>query len=204
MDKYLKYLGINKKIFIFLLGIMIVGIIFGSSLPLFLNNEDRVLVGEYLSNFISQINNYNSIDLLKNGLVSNGLFLVLIWILGISIIGIPIVIFLFFSKCFIFGFSISSIIANYGAKGILFSFTYIFPNQVINICIYGILTNISLIFSFKILFLLLKKNNYNINYSFNRYFKVFLVCFMVFILSLLYESFISPIVLSFVINFLGI
>ena len=205
MDKLKKIFIMNKKIFVFLMGIMIIGIVFGSSLPLFLNSSDKQLVSEYLSSFISDINNgYSSLLFLKNGFINGFIFSFLIWTLGISIIGIPIILFLFFFKCFIFGFSISSIIVNYGFKGILFSFAYIFPHQVISLFLYCLLTYYSLVFSINLIFSLFRKNNFNIRGSFLKYFKVFFICLIGLALCSLYDSFISPIVLGFVFKLLGI
>lgn len=205
MDKLKRLFVFNKKVFVFLFCLMIIGIIFGSSLPVFLNSDDKSLVSQYLSDFIVQVKSgCDSLFLLRNGLSNNGIFSFSIWLLGISIIGIPIVLFLFFFKCFIFGFSISSIIINYGFKGILFSFFYIFPHQVINLVIYMLITNYSLIFSFKIIGLIFKKNDFNISVSFNKYLKIFLVCLIFLFMSVLYESFVGPYVLSFIFKLLGL
>ena len=205
MDKLKGLFIINKKIFVFLLGIVIIGVLFGSILPIFLSVDDKKLVSDYLLGFINNIHDgFNSLVFLKNGLFNNGLFLILIWLLGVSIIGVPIVLFLFFYKCFIFGFSISSIIVNYGFKGILFSLSYVFPHQVINILIYLVLTSYSLIFSVKLLCYILRKIEFNIRNSFRKYFKIFVFCFIVLLISVLYESFVNSHVLSFVFNLLGI
>ena len=205
MDKLKKILCVNQKVFVFLIGLMIVAVLFGSSLPLFLNGNDKSLVTEYLANFVNQVKDgVDFIFLLKNGLIGNFSFLIFIWLLGISVIGIPIVLFLFFSKCFVFGFSISSIIINYGFKGLLFSFGYIFPHLVINIFIYGLLASYSLIFSIKLIGLILKKYDFNIRVSFNKYFKVFLLCSCILLISVIYESFINPYVLKFIFNLLGL
>lgn len=205
LDKLKRLFNINKKVFVFLLGVVIIGVLFGSILPIFLSVDDKKIVSDYLLGFVSNMKDgFDSIIFLKNGLFSNGLFLVLIWLLGVSIIGIPIVLFLFFYKCFIFGFSISSIVMNYGFKGIVFSFSYIFPHHVINIFIYLILTSYSLIFSIKLLCYVLRKIEFNIRNSFRKYFKIFIFCFIILIISVLYESFINPYLLSFIFNLLGI
>ena len=205
MDKLKGLFSINKKIFVFLLGIVVIGVLFGSILPVFLSVDDKKLVSDYLLGFVNNIKDgFDSIIFLKNGLFNNGLFLILIWLLGVSIIGVPIVLFLFFYKCFIFGFSISSIIINYGFKGILFSLSYVFPHQVINILIYLVLTSYSLIFSIKLLCYILRKIEFNIRNSFTKYFKIFVFCFIFLGISILYESFINPHILSFVFNLLGI
>ena len=205
MDKLKRIFNVNRKVFVFLFCLMIIGVIFGSCLPLFLSPDDKSLVSDYLFNFINQVNSSNDyFEILKNSILSNGVFFILIWLLGISAIGVPIILFLFFYKCFIFGFSISSIIINYGFKGILFSLVYIFPHQVIDIFGFLIITSYSLVFSIKLIGFILKKYEFNIRVSFNKYFKVLLACFLLFFISSLYEAFICPHVLKFVFRLLGL
>lgn len=196
---------VNKNLFVFLLGIVFLGVIFGSILPIFLSVDDKKLVSEYLIGFISNIKDgFNSLIFFKNGLISDGLFLFLIWVLGISVIGIPIVLFLFFYKCFIFGFSISSIIINYGFKGIIFSLSYVFPHQVINILIFLFLSSYSLIFSIRLMLFILRKFEFNIRVYFRKYLSILLVSCVGLFISILYESFINPYVLGFIFNLIGI
>lgn len=202
MDKLKKMIYTNKSILVFLIGLLIIAVIFGSCLPLFLSDGDKTLMTNYLNNFVSNLGNGNVLSFLINGLCTNCGFAFIIWLLGISVIGIPIVLLMFFSKCFIIGFSVSSIIINYGFKGILFSLFYIFPHQVINIFVYGLLTSYSLIFSLRILLLLFKKGEFNINLAFKKYFKIFCFCFLILLACVLYETFISPIVLKFIFSLL--
>lgn len=205
MDKLRNVLKVNKKVFVFLLCILILGVLFGSILPIFLDPNDKKLVNEYLSSFVLDIKGeFDFLIFLKNGLLSEGLFFLIIWLLGISIIGVPIVLFLFFYKCFVIGFSISSIIINYGFKGILFSLSYIFPHYAFSIFSYIILTSYSLIFSIKLLLFILKKTEFNIRVSFKKYLYVFLFCFLIVIFCILYEAFVNPYVLRFVFKLLGI
>lgn len=204
MDKFKKLIFMNKKISVFLAGILIVSIVFGSVLPLFLNSTDKILINNYLENFVSSIDEVSFVSLFFNGLISNGGFLIILWLLGISIIGGFFVIFLFFLKGFIVGFSVCSIIIKYGIKGILFSFVYLFPHQVINIFIYWIMTYYSLVFFIKFLLFLFKKYDFNVRGAFKKYFKIFCLTFLVLIISVLYESFVWPKLVSFVCKFLGL
>ena len=205
LDKLKDIFRVNRKIFVFLLGILILGVLFGSILPVFLSVDDKRLVSEYLSGFVFDIKNIiNSIVFLKNGLLSDGVFLILIWLMGVSIIGVPVVLFLFFYRCFVFGFSISAIVMNYGFKGILFSFVYIFPHNVISIISYIVMSVYSLIFSIKLLFFILRKIDFNIRVFFKKYLYIFFICFFVVCLSILYESFVNPHVLRFAFKLLGL
>ena len=202
--KFKKVVYANKSILVFLAGLLIIAVIFGSCLPVFLSNEDKTMMSDYLSNFVANIGTGNVVSFFFNGLITNCGFAFIIWVLGISVIGIPVVLLMFFSKCFILGFSVSSIIVNYGLKGILFGLFYIFPHQVINIFIYAIITSYSLIFSLRILLLLFKKGDFNFNLAFNKYFYIFIICLLILLASLLYEIFVSPIVLKFIFNFLSL
>ena len=133
MDK-LK-IKINKKIFVFLFVLMLMGIIAGSIFTTILNSSDKELVINHLNEFIDNINN-NKLDYLfalKNNLITNISYVILIWLLGISVIGLPIIIIMFFTKCFILGFSVGAILTTFKLKGILVSLVYVFPGQVISL-----------------------------------------------------------------------
>ncbi len=204
MDKLKSIFNTNRKIMVFLFCLFIISIIFGSLLPIFLNQSDKMLISDYLNDFVNNVSNYNFISLFFNGIFNNLGFCIIIFILGISIVGAIVVVFLFFLKGFVLGFSVSSIIINYGFKGVLFGFIYVFPHQIINIFVYSVLACYSITFSIRLLLFLLKKLNFNISNYFKSYFKVFCILICIVILSVLYESFILPKLLSFVFNFLGL
>ena len=134
MDKLKIKVKLDKKILLFLLILLIIGITVGSIFVTILNQSDKSLVNEHLNDFLNSVEG-NKLDFslaLKNNLVSNILYVLIIWLLGISVIGLPIIIFMFFSKTFILGFSVGAIISTFKTKGILFSLIYTFPGQVIS------------------------------------------------------------------------
>lgn len=204
MDKFKKIFFVNKKISVFLFGVLILSIISGSLFPLFLNQSDKILTSSYLSDFVNNISNFDSISLLVNSLFNNCIFLIVLWILGISTIGCVIVIFLYFLKGFIIGFSLSSIFINFKLKGFLFAFFYLFPHHIINIVIYGVMTSYSLIFSIKFILFLFKKYEFNVRNSFKRTFKVFILSVIIIVLSSLYESFVWPHVMKCILGLLNL
>lgn len=202
MDKLKKILFVNKRLFVFLYGIFIVSFIFGCIFPFFLSKSDMNSVSGYLHNFVSNIGNSNCFNLFYNGFLCNCGFLFLIFLLGISVIGCIVVLFLYFFKGFILGFSVSSIVFNFGFKGILLSFVYLFPHQIINFLFYTFMTCYSLGFSIKFLGYLVKKYDFNLRLCFRNCFRVFIICFIVLLLSVVYESFLWPFIFRFVCNFL--
>ena len=189
---------------VFLFCFFIVSVVFGSILPLFLSESDKLLVTNYLGDFVNNIDDYNGLSLFLNGLYSNLGLCVVIFILGVSVIGVFFVLVLFFLKGFILGFSISSIVINYGFKGILFGFVYLFPHQIVNMFLFSILTCYSVCFSFKFILFLFKKYDFNIRLSFKKFFYVFVICSFLIVLCVLYESFLLPNILLFIFKMLGL
>ena len=85
----------NKKTMLFLVIIVIIGILTGSFFSVILNQNDKQLVIDNITNYIENINKINNLEILKNTLLINILVIFGIWILGISVIGLFIVIILF-------------------------------------------------------------------------------------------------------------
>ena len=99
----------QKKIYIFLIIVMLIGLILGIIYAVILNKSDHAIVTTSLDSFFTSIKN-NDIDYksaLINSLVGNISFVTFIFLLGISIIGIPLIIFSLAASAFIFGLYIS-------------------------------------------------------------------------------------------------
>lgn len=198
MDKLVNGLKINKRMLIFLIVLGIIALIVGSIFVVILNATDKNLIKEYLENFINNIDSgqLDYLEALKNISISNYLYIITIWLLGISVIGIPIIIFMYFMKCFMVGFSIASIIVNYKLKGVLFSLIYVFPHHIINLIMYTILVLYSLTLSLKIGQAVLKKKNINFKLIINKYTLIVILTLIVITLMNLFEVYITPILIK--------
>lgn len=194
MDKLKNRLKNNNKLIIFLVALVIFGVIAGTIFSLIINKSDKTLVANYLAEFIKTIdtNKINLIDIIKNSLFDNITLTLIIWLLGISIIGIPIILFAFFSKTFIIGFIVGSMIINYKIKGCLLALIYLFPHQIINTFLYLLLVLYSLALSFKLIFVLIKRKTIDFKPIMNKYVIVLGVSLLGFTLTALYEALIMP------------
>lgn len=201
MDK-LK-IKINKKIFVFLFVLMLIGIIAGSLFVTILNNSDKELIINHLNEFIDNINNdkLDYLFALKNNLITNVSYVILIWLLGISVIGLPIIIIMFFTKCFILGFSVGSVLTTFKLKGILFSLVYVFPGQVISLLFLLLLMMYSMSFTFKMIYAILKKKSLDFKLIMNKYFKILILVLIVVILMSLYDTYLMPRLIKLLIPF---
>ena len=195
----------QKKFYMFLITLMLIGFISGIVFIFFTSNESKVNITKKVIDFFDTVKASTGINYGKsliNTLLTNLLYVLLIWILGISLIGFPIIIGLLFFKSFILGLSISSIITSYGLKGILGAFLYIFPHGIILIILYLLLGFYSLSFCYKLFSHLFLKRTINFNYGMNRYLKILVISIFFTILISLYQVFISTYFLKLFTSFI--
>lgn len=200
LDKVQNYFVLNKKMIRILLIFCVIGIITGSFYMVILKSSDKALVKDYISKYLLHLNKINYQENLTQIILNHFFFLFFIWLLGISIIGLPVILFLFFCKSFIIGFSVSSFIISKGFKGALLSLVYIFPCQILNICIYLLLMNYALSLSIKLIHSFLKKKEMNFKPILKKYSIVFVFSMIMMIISSLYEVFLMPKALEFVLS----
>lgn len=189
----------NKYQYIFLITISIIGIISGIIFSNILSYSDYQLVKDSLDEYFFNIKNGVEIDYIKNffsTLGINYIYMLMIWILGLSIIGGLLSILILYIKNFILGFSIASIISVYSFKGIIGAILYIFPHQVLNIIIYILLTFYALNISIKLFKALFWKKQFNWGEIMKKYFKILLISGIILLLSSLYETFLANFVMK--------
>lgn len=193
----------NKKINLFVIFIIILGVVSGTIFLLALNETDKELIANQITNFMVNINenSISNINALKNSLIENLIFVILIWVLGMSIIGIIFNIFAIYLKGFILGFTISSFFWLYKYKGFLVSGIYLIPSGIINILIalivgaYSIMLTVHL---WKVIFMKDKSNN--ITKFLKKYLLILLICIVLVGISSLFESYLLPSLLKLMIK----
>lgn len=190
------YYRVNKKYFVFITIIFFIAIMSGSIFTLTLNDTDTNIVSEFFSNYLENINKINYISSFVNSLISNIFVVMIIWLLSYSIIGLPIIILIFFYKSFIIGFSISGIIINYKIKGLLMAFLYIFPHQILFILALLYLLVFSVIMSINLFYAVFKHQN--IRFSSNNNL-IIIFSSIITLLCSIYDSFILPLIMKFMI-----
>ena len=203
LSNYLSIILPNKKINLFTIFIIILGIISGSIFLVILSSNDKEVVISKISDFMNNINtnNINNLKAFKDSLIENTIYIILVWILGASMIGIIINIFLTYLRGFIAGFSISAFILLYKYKGIVASIIYVFPTTIINLLITILIGVYS--FNFTILLyksLFNKSNNIILKSSIKKYFIILLISIGLAVISSLSEAFLLPSLMKLVIK----
>ena len=123
-DKTFKKIHTNKRMIVFLFTLLFMAVLFGSFFAAKLDTKDIDTIQSSLDTFFTMTrqNKLNSFQAFFQSFGANIIFTGAIFLLGISVIGAPLMIVLFFMKAFTLGFTIASMIKIYHLKGLLYSF----------------------------------------------------------------------------------
>jgi len=206
INKYTRIKNIifpSKKINLTVIIILFLGVTSGAIFANIIDLNDKKLVFDKIQLFISNINNQsiNSIQVFKNSILTNLLYSFIIWILGLTIIGVLINIFLLYLKGFISGFSLSVFIMTYSYKGIILSILYTIFGQLLNLIVIMILTIYSIMFTTNFIKQIVKsKQNINIPKYFKNYTIIFLITIIITLISSISETFLFPALIKIIIK----
>lgn len=192
----------NTRTNIIAFSIFIIGIITGSIFIMVINTNDKSLVVEHITKFFSNVNSsdYSYLDSLKNMLSLNYFYVIVIWILGLSILGILVNIFLTYLKGFIIGFTTSSLIITYGFKSILAVILYIIPHTLINSLVIIVLTIYSITFSRYLLIQIFQKKDMKTKNFMKKYLIILLIAVALTLVSSISEVYLFPFLLKLIIK----
>ncbi len=188
----------QKKLFVGLIITGIIAILLGLFFVAILKIADKELIKTTITNFMKQVKTQRLFyqEAMIQSILGNTIKEVLLFFLGLSIIGLPIIFIIYLSQAFTLGFSISSILYVYKWKGILLSLIYCTP-LIINLLIFLILSYYALLFSKYLFYHLFLKKELSFKKIMKRYIKVFGIGTICLLLSSLIEVFLIPKLLAF-------
>ncbi len=123
----------NSNTYFLLLLTFIIGISAGAFTVNGLSAVQREELSNYFNGFIQLLDkqNVDSSELLQIAIAENVKIVLALWILGVTIIGIPFIFILVGVRGFITGFTSGFIIKIIGFKGLLFSLITLLPKEII-------------------------------------------------------------------------
>ena len=189
----------NKILFFLIISIFLV---FISSIILYLYIDKKYII-EINKRIISYLNNTSksrgSILSLFKSFFNYGSYNLIIWLLGISIIGVFFLLFLFYLNCFVSFFEIISLFSYYKFSNILFTITYSFYN-IVSLIIATIIYYYAFTYSvilFKYLFL---KKDYSIQIITKRYLKILIFLLLYSLIQSITDTYVFPYLIRFIIT----
>ena len=188
----LRHIYENFKLYLIVIIIFIIGIVAG---VIFINNttgDQATEIQNYITEFINLLKQDYHIDtglLLKKSLSDNFILIITMWLLGSTVIGIPIVMGIVLFRGFCIGYSVSAIIATLGVqKGTLFFTTTMLLHNLIFIPVIICMT-ISCIKLYKSI--MKDKRRENIKIEIIRHTLVSIILSLLLVVASLVESYVS-------------
>ena len=130
-----EYVNTNAKTYIIVTVMFLIGL---TVAIISVNNSDSVhqeQIKSYINNYVTGIKENNKIsktDILKESIKNDFYITAILWFLGSTVIGMPLIFVVILYKGYSIGYTISSIIATLGlGKGLVFILTNLFVKYII-------------------------------------------------------------------------
>ncbi len=178
----------QNKIFTICLLITVLAFVSGILFGAVLDNDTKQVISSNIDKMIAGIdqNKLNFQTIIAN-VFNNFSFISLVWIFGISVVGIVIVVFLYSLKVFMFAFEFMALLSNLSLGKLLFIIGYL-CTDFLNLIVFFVLLYYSVNYSIVLTKILFFKRSYNIAMITKRYLKVLLFCLLCGLVTALFES----------------
>ncbi|MFC4324090.1 stage II sporulation protein M [Litchfieldia salsa] len=194
----------HASIYIFITVLFLMGVIFGAVVVNSLNLSQKQDLYYYLSQFFGQVSEgrfASATDMFKQSYFHNIKSVGLMWLLGISIIGLPVILILLFLKGVVVGFTVGFLVNQMQWDGFLLSIVSVLPQNLLIIPAFIIIGTISVSFSLKMIRQqFMKRANEPILQLFTKYTLAMVGISIVLLLASGFEAFASPALMKSVID----
>lgn len=191
--------------YMFVVALFLTGVVFGSVMVNALTLDQKEEIARHLGGFFDMVTMGTGFDAKQSffdALSMNLKWVIIIWLLGLSVIGMPLIFVLDFLKGVLIGFTVGYLVGAFSWKGLLFALVSVAPQNLIAIPV--IIGASAGAMSFSIL---LVRNRFwqrggSVYGSFLQYSSSTMVLALLMIGVSLFEAFVSPILMKWVTPFL--
>lgn len=123
-----------RSLYIFVIALFMVGIVFGGIVVNSLPYGTKLDLLHYMEQFFGELSRGQIADprlMFRESLINDLQYIGLIWLLGLSVIGLPIIFLLIFIKGLVLGFTVGFLVSQMGVNGFLASLVSIFPQNML-------------------------------------------------------------------------
>lgn len=202
--KAYQYVREHISLYIFTVVLFVMGLIFGSYIISSLSLTQKQEIITSISSFFLDISTdqwLNTQVSFTQVLFENLKYLGLLWFLGLSVIGIPLIFIIIFMKGFVVGFTISFLISELQWKGLVFSLISIIPQNLIIVPVFIIAGVAGTGFSLSLIRSRGKNKMIKFQHSFLSYSSFILILGGILLIASGFETYISPYLIKSVAKF---
>ncbi|SDC37849.1 stage II sporulation protein M [Paenibacillus sp. UNCCL117] len=144
----------HLSLYVFIGVIFITGVVFGAIMVGALSLEQKQEITRYLSNFFSMVDqgelNGDVTASFRDTLALHMKWVLIIWLLGMSVIGLPLILILDFLKGVLIGFTVGYMVGTLSWKGLLFALVSVVPQNLIVIPVFIVCSVTAVAFSVRL------------------------------------------------------
>lgn len=191
---------INKKI-IFVSTILLgLGLISGIIFFFLTSSLDKMIVKNEILEYTSLSAKSITLSSFLNSLKYNLVYIVIITCSSVLYLFSPLVLFINYYKGLLIGFLVSSIFLTYKLKGILYTLVMLFPHHVIMCLLVIVYSSVMFNISLKLIKGTLNKENINLNLFIKKIIILFIMAFIVCVVSSLLEIYLNSYLVNLIID----
>ena len=199
---FIEHFKKNIVKYFFSILVLLIGIVIGAMAMKFLPEIQRHELAGYLNIYLNSLSDSNVVN--SNSIIGEVIFkhikiIVIIWLLGFTIIGLPFVLGVVCLKGIVIGFTVGFLVNEYIFKGIFLAVAVVLPHNLLSISIILMMSVGAINFSLS----LIRRKQYkkdSLVYSSLMYSAVCAILCMGITLSSLVEVYVSPIFMKWIVN----
>lgn len=193
-----------SSLYMFTIILFVMGVVFGAIIVNSLTFDQKQDLYGYLTRFFGQVSDgqlVSSEDIFTQAIVHYSKYIGLIWLLGLSVIGLPILLILLFLKGVMIGFTVGFLVNQMGMYGFFLSFASVIPQNILLIPTFILITTMAVSFSLTLIKQQLGKGRYMFGPLLLRYGLYLLFSLFFIIVASFLEAYLSPFLMKLIINY---
>jgi stage II sporulation protein M len=192
------YFRVNLALYFFIILLFVVGVVFGALAVKTLGEQQKAELITYLQVFFQGLNKGQATGVdtgivVKQAVFNNIKTVVVIWLLGITVIGVPVILFIVFTRGFVVGFTVGFLVDEYLLRGVAFAVASVIPHNFLVLPAVIITAVSGVSFSLLIIKKRFRHHRVNITQEFVSYTGLSLIMLVIVITGGLVEGYITPV-----------
>jgi len=201
-----QYIEEHTPYYIFVSVLFLTGVIFGALLVNALTLDQKQGLVDFLGSFLHTIDQggaEKSFSTFWQSFVSEFKWIILIWALGLSVIGLPLVLVLDFLKGVLIGFTVGFMVSELSWKGMLLALVSIAPQNLVLIPVIIISSVSAIVFSIHLVKSQFISQRLQIKPAFTHYSLTIGFMLLLTVVVSLFETYVSPIIIYWVFPYIA-
>jgi stage II sporulation protein M len=195
------YMKDHMPLYVYVAVLFITGVVFGLIIVQALTLEQQQELSRHLGNFFQMVDvglEWDKQHSFVQSFLLNFKWLALICLLGLSVIGLPIILFMDFLKGVLIGFTVGFMVNEYAWKGMLFALASVVPQNLLLIPTLIICSVTSIAFGLHLLKNRFLRQHLSVPLSISKFIGTTFSLSIILIIISLYEALLSPWIMQWV------